>query len=162
MADAAIVLALAAGILLARPNAPWYLVDPISTWLAIGRQNVWIRRAWDPPFDRTSFEHAPSVERLRQRLLEVSWSAGKAFWMDGLCLIQKVSREDPGRRGRRTHPHHAAAWLLSEQAVLALLQGAGKDRPQSLEDLLRDKDAEKIKRLTRPFLDDRPGGREKT
>jgi hypothetical protein len=51
--------------------------------------------------------------------------------------------------------------LLSEQALLALLQGAGKDRPESLQDLLRHYDAEKIKQLTRPFLDDRPGGKEK-
>jgi hypothetical protein len=51
--------------------------------------------------------------------------------------------------------------LLSEQALLALLQGAGKGRPESLEDLLRDYDAEKIKRLTYPFLNHRPSGKEK-
>jgi hypothetical protein len=50
--------------------------------------------------------------------------------------------------------------LLREEALSELLRDAREDRPRSLEDLLRDYDAEKIKRLTRPFLDDTAAGKE--
>jgi hypothetical protein len=50
--------------------------------------------------------------------------------------------------------------LLREDALVGLLEEARDDRPQSLEDLLRDYDAQKIKTLTRTFHDDPPVGKE--
>ena len=41
-----------------------------------------------------------------------------------------------------------------------MLEDARDDPPKSLEDLLRGYDADKIKRLTREFLDDAPAGQE--
>ena len=50
--------------------------------------------------------------------------------------------------------------LIREEALVDLLEEARDDRPRSLEDLLRDYDAKKIKKLTRRFLDDAAKGEE--
>jgi hypothetical protein len=50
--------------------------------------------------------------------------------------------------------------LLREDALAELIEEARDDRPRSLQDMLRDYDAEKIKKLTRGFLDDAPKGKE--
>ena len=50
--------------------------------------------------------------------------------------------------------------LMREDALAELIEDARDDRPKSLQDMLRDYDAEKIKRLTRGFLDDAPEGKE--
>lgn len=43
---------------------------------------------------------------------------------------------------------------IREDALVDLLKEAREDRPRSLEDLHRDYDAKKVKKLTRRFLDD--------
>lgn len=50
--------------------------------------------------------------------------------------------------------------LMREEALLGVIAEAKDGRPRSLEDLLRDYDAGKIKKLTRNFLEDRPKGKE--
>jgi hypothetical protein len=50
--------------------------------------------------------------------------------------------------------------LIREEQLAQLIDEAGGDRPQSLDDLLRDYDAAKIKKLTRGYLDDPPKGKE--
>ena len=50
--------------------------------------------------------------------------------------------------------------LMREETLMGLLEEARDDRPKSLEDLLRDYDADKVKSLTRGFLDDAPAGKE--
>lgn len=51
--------------------------------------------------------------------------------------------------------------LMREDRLAVLLAAARDGRPQSLEDLLRDYDAAKVKSLTQPFLEDAPAGRER-
>jgi hypothetical protein len=50
--------------------------------------------------------------------------------------------------------------LIREDEFLGMIDEARDGRPKSLEDLLRDYDAEKIRKLTRPFLEDKPKGKE--
>jgi hypothetical protein len=50
--------------------------------------------------------------------------------------------------------------LIREEALAALLEEARDTRPQTLDDLLRDYDAEKLKGLTRGFLEHPPAGKE--
>ena len=50
--------------------------------------------------------------------------------------------------------------LMREDHFTRLLAGAREGRPQSLEDLLRNYDAAKVKSLTREFLDAPPIGKE--
>jgi hypothetical protein len=50
--------------------------------------------------------------------------------------------------------------LMREEHLVGLLQAARDGRPESLEDLLRDYDSEKIKAATRGFLNDTPRGKE--
>lgn len=51
--------------------------------------------------------------------------------------------------------------LMREEQFSRLLAGAREGRPQSLEDLLRDYDARKVKSLTRHFLEAPPVGKER-
>jgi hypothetical protein len=50
--------------------------------------------------------------------------------------------------------------LIREDQLVHLLAEARDNRPGSLDDLLRDYDAEKIKGLAGGFLDDPPAGKE--
>jgi hypothetical protein len=50
--------------------------------------------------------------------------------------------------------------LMREDALVGLLDEARDDRPQSLEDLLRDYDCQKIRALTDAFRADAPAGKE--
>jgi len=51
--------------------------------------------------------------------------------------------------------------LMREETLAELLDDARDVRPKSLDDLLRGYDADKIKKLTRGFLDDLPTGKER-
>jgi hypothetical protein len=51
--------------------------------------------------------------------------------------------------------------LMREETFAGLLEEARDVRPKSLADLLRDYDADKIKKLTRGFLNDAPAGKER-
>jgi hypothetical protein len=51
--------------------------------------------------------------------------------------------------------------LLRRETLDAMLRDAREDRPASLDDLLREYEPEKVKSLTRGFLDDAPAGRER-
>ena len=50
--------------------------------------------------------------------------------------------------------------LLRRDYLAKLMEEAGDGRPKSLDDLLRDYDADKIKTLAAGFLDDHPAGKE--
>jgi hypothetical protein len=91
MDDAVIVLA-AGALKPARPE--WNRADPIATWLAIGRRNIWIDRAYDPPFTRASFAECKTLDELRARFEHGNWSLGTAFWFGALCFIQQVDGGD--------------------------------------------------------------------
>ena len=93
MDDALIVLAIAAGEL--KPAKPaWDPDDPISAWLVIGKSNMWIRQAWDPPFDRRSFTECDSIADLGDRLKQGNCSLGRAFSLGDICFINQVDGGD--------------------------------------------------------------------
>jgi hypothetical protein len=84
-------------------SAPWNPADPIETWLALGRENPWIRRAWDPPFTRRSFTACADAAELKARLDHGNWCLGVAFFLGDLCFIEQVDG--------------AGEWLVIKQNV---------------------------------------------
>jgi hypothetical protein len=72
----------------------WNSADPVSTWLAIGQANRWIRRACDPPFTRASFVACGDGAELKGRLAHGNWCLGQAFCLSNLCFIQQVGGGD--------------------------------------------------------------------
>jgi hypothetical protein len=76
----------------ARPA--WHPADPVSTWLAIGEANRWIRRACDPPFTRKGFVECVDAAELAARLSHGNWCLGQAFFFGDLCFIQQVGGGD--------------------------------------------------------------------
>jgi molybdopterin-guanine dinucleotide biosynthesis protein len=68
--------------------------------------------------------------------------------------------DDAGRGTVRIRRRGTNFVLLREEQFTRLLAAAHDGRPQSLEDLLRDYDPDKVKSLTRGFLDDAPAGKE--
>ena len=72
----------------------WNPADPVSTWLAIGEANRWIRRACDPPFTRASFAECADAAELAARLTHGNWCLGQAFFFGDLCFIQQVGGGD--------------------------------------------------------------------
>jgi hypothetical protein len=81
----------------------WNPTDPIATWLVLGAQNRWIRRAWDPPFTRSSFTRCAHAEELKSRLAHGNWCLGVAFYLDDLCFIEQQAG--------------AGEWLVIKQNV---------------------------------------------
>ena len=63
---------------------------PIAGWLKVGRDNPWIRGAWDPAFDDESFGECKDGEHLVERLLHGNWCLGQAFYLGDLCLINQI------------------------------------------------------------------------
>jgi hypothetical protein len=50
--------------------------------------------------------------------------------------------------------------LMLKSDLTKMLDDAREDRPQTIEDMLRDYDRDKIGKLTAGFLDDQPAGKE--
>jgi hypothetical protein len=69
----------------------WNPADPIATWVALGEENRWIRRACDPPFTRQSFSACADEADLKQRLGHGNWCLGTAFYFGDLCFIEQQS-----------------------------------------------------------------------
>ncbi|HLB97514.1 MAG TPA: hypothetical protein VJK90_07620 [Acetobacteraceae bacterium] len=69
--------------------------------------------------------------------------------------------DDAGRGTVRIKRRGTSYVVMREDMLDSLLASAREGRPQSLEDLLRGYDAEKLKSLTRGFLDDPPTGKER-
>ena len=68
----------------------WNPADPLETWLALGRENRWIRQAWDPPFTRQSFSRCADAAELKARLAHGNWCLGSAFYLGDLCFIEQT------------------------------------------------------------------------
>jgi len=62
----------------------------ISEWLRIGRENPWIRSAYDPPFSPESFRECNSLAELEERIGHGNWSLGTAFSYQDLCFVNQV------------------------------------------------------------------------
>ncbi|MEQ8694452.1 MAG: hypothetical protein RIC85_03890 [Gammaproteobacteria bacterium] len=71
-------------------------MDYVKTWLALGKRNVWISRAYDPPFTAESFTACSCDEELAQRVCDdpTSYCLGQAFYVGNICLIQQVDGGD--------------------------------------------------------------------
>lgn len=63
-------------------------------WFKIGRENPWIRDAYDPPFVVDGFVGCYSVEELEDRIGHGNWSLGTAFYYRDLCLINQINGGD--------------------------------------------------------------------
>ena len=92
--------------------------------------------AGDPVFDTTY--STTDVNKVGARVYDDAWSKG------GVQIT---------RRGQRFV-------LLRQDYLTKLIEDAHDDRPRSLDDLLRDYDADKVKKLTAGFTDEPPAGRE--
>jgi hypothetical protein len=65
-----------------------------KTWFMLGRDNPWIREAYDPPFRIDSFVGCFSIEELEERLGYGNWSLGSAFYYRDLCFINQINGGD--------------------------------------------------------------------
>jgi uncharacterized protein DUF3846 len=65
-----------------------------AEWLAIGRENPWVREAYDPPFRLESFYPCYTLEELEEQLTARVWAIGAAFYYRDLCFIQQVEGGD--------------------------------------------------------------------
>lgn len=68
--------------------------DYLPTWLALGRKNIWIRRACDPEFNARSFYECRDMAELIEKFRHGNWSLGSAFTLGDLCFIQQVNGGD--------------------------------------------------------------------
>ena len=68
--------------------------DLREAWYRIGRDNLWIKDADDPPFTPDSFVGCYSVTELEERIGHGNWAVGTAFYYRDLCFIQQVEGGD--------------------------------------------------------------------
>lgn len=66
----------------------------VQAWLEIGRRNVWISQAIDPPFSELSFCLCRDFRELANKILRGNWSLGSAFALENICFINKVNGGD--------------------------------------------------------------------
>ena len=66
----------------------------VAIWLRLGRQNPWIRKAWDPPFDELSFILCGDVRHLAEMIFRGNWCLGKAFALGDICFINQMDGGD--------------------------------------------------------------------
>lgn len=66
----------------------------ISSWLKIGRNNIWIKEAYNPPFTKDIFYECMTVDHLLDKLAKGNWSLGKAFYYKNLCFINQQDGGD--------------------------------------------------------------------
>lgn len=66
----------------------------LQSWLKIGRNNPWIKGAWDPPFTDTSFHECADMDELMEKFEHGNWSLGQAFVLGDVCFIQQVDGGD--------------------------------------------------------------------
>ena len=66
----------------------------LDTWEKIGKQNHWIRKAYDPPFTKKMLEKCDSMEALQERLSRRCWCLGQGFYYQNLCFINQMEGGD--------------------------------------------------------------------
>jgi len=66
----------------------------IQTILILGRQNPWIRAAWDPPFDELSFHICENVDELAELILRGNWCLGHAFVLGDIGFVNQIDGGD--------------------------------------------------------------------
>jgi hypothetical protein len=84
----------------------------MAGWLQIGRENYWIRQAWDPPFTCSSFRRCVSRGELRQAADRLQVAARHRARLRGPVPHQ------PDRRRRLTIRHGFAFESISWALVI--------------------------------------------
>ena len=118
-------------------SVAWNTADPIAAWLVLGRQNRWIRRACDPPFNRRSFVACANVEELKAKLSHGNWCLGQAFYVGDLCFIEQQAGAGEWLVVKQNVAFESAtcAWMIEEgtfDAFLARIQAASVGQCKSL------------------------------
>lgn len=84
----------------------------IEEWLRIGRDNVWIKRANDPPFTRDSFYRCETKRELKEKLEHGNWAVGVAFYFRDLCFINQDDGGDEWLTIRYGIAFESISWSL--------------------------------------------------
>jgi hypothetical protein len=114
--------------------------DYLPIWLAIGRQNRWVRMACDPVFDETSFYACSNVAELMEKLKQGNWSLGTAFTLGTLCFIQQDNGGDEWLTIKEDVPFESMScgWMIKKRgeayfaAIIEAIQRASKDNCRML------------------------------
>lgn len=64
--------------------------DYTDALLTIGRNNPWIRRAYDPPFTREQFAHCTDLPALVARVYVGNWCLGATFICGEVAVMNQV------------------------------------------------------------------------
>ena len=107
----------------------------LSTWLALGRNNLWIRNACDPEFNERSFYHCQDMAELISKLRQMNWSLGSAFTLGNLCFIQQVDGGDEWLTIKEDVPFESMScgWMIKHRGeaymigIIEAIQRASKD-----------------------------------
>jgi hypothetical protein len=113
----------------------------IPTWLKFGRENPWIRRASDPPFNTQSFYPCVSDDDLLDKFAQGNWCAGQAFYRGDLCFINQSNGGDEWLTIKRNVPFESISFghiinkegRAAAQALLDRLRTASVERCRELE-----------------------------
>jgi len=66
----------------------------LDTWEKIGKQNLWIREAYDPPFAKNMLKKCDTVEQLQEKLFYRGWCLGQGFYYQNICFINQMDGGD--------------------------------------------------------------------
>ncbi|MCI0459142.1 MAG: hypothetical protein L0Z62_19470 [Gemmataceae bacterium] len=133
---------LASQRLLARPEAPergsrrW-----MADWIRLGKQNPWIRRAVDPPFNTQSFHECKDDNELLDKFAHGNWCLGQAFTLGDLCFIQQLNGGDEWLAIKQDTPFESISFgrvieqrgREAAQAILDRIRAAGVERCRELD-----------------------------
>jgi len=66
----------------------------LDIWETIGKQNIWIAEAHDPPFEKTMLDKCYTPEELQSKLAHDNWCLGQGFYYQNLCFINQSDGGD--------------------------------------------------------------------
>ena len=59
-------------------------------WLSIGRKNLWIAKAYDPPFTLREIHEKTTIQELYDHFQHGNWCLGDAPYYRDICFINQV------------------------------------------------------------------------
>jgi len=65
-----------------------------KTWERIGKQNIWIVEAYDPPFNTNSIFSCETLKELKAKFEHGNWCLGQAYNYRNFCFIQQINGGD--------------------------------------------------------------------
>lgn len=66
----------------------------IDVWEKIALENFWIKRAYDPPFNKSMLLKCNSPEELQEYLRKGNWCLGQGFYFQNICFINQIEAGD--------------------------------------------------------------------